>query len=105
RTLSSKAILESSKEPVVVAALWVIRPDPRSIDETLEYMPLEQCFHLLLELHAKLTPVTALPRANATAMSARMAGHRCCVSMAFLPGFMNTTACRGTGIIKRLAVL
>ncbi len=24
----------------------------------VEYMPLEQCFHLLLELHAKLIPVT-----------------------------------------------
>ena len=32
-------LLESGKEPVVVA-LWIIRPDPRSIDETLEYMPL-----------------------------------------------------------------
>ena len=33
-------LLESGKEPVVVAARWIIRPDPRSIDETLEYMPL-----------------------------------------------------------------
>jgi hypothetical protein len=43
RTLSSKAynkLLKSGKEPVIVAALWIIRPDPRSIDETLEYMPL-----------------------------------------------------------------
>jgi hypothetical protein len=23
-----------------VVALWIIRPDPRSIDETIEYMPL-----------------------------------------------------------------
>src|SRR5262249_15767034 len=30
----------------------------RSIDETVEYMPLEQCFHLLLELHAEVAPVT-----------------------------------------------
>ena len=50
-------LLESGKEFVVVA-LWIIRPDPRSIDETVEYMPLEQCFHLLLELHAELIPVT-----------------------------------------------
>jgi len=35
-------------------ALWIICPDPRSIDETVEYMPLQQCFHLLLELHAEL---------------------------------------------------
>ena len=33
-------LLESGKEPVVVVALWIIRPDPRSIDETVEYMPL-----------------------------------------------------------------
>ena len=33
-------LLESGKEPVVVAALWIIRPDLRSIDETLEHMPL-----------------------------------------------------------------
>jgi hypothetical protein len=32
-------LLESGKEPVVVA-LCIIRPDPRSIDETVEYMPL-----------------------------------------------------------------
>src|SRR6266702_364295 len=53
-------LLESGKEPVVVVvvALWIIRPDPRSIDETVEYMPLEQCFHLVLELHAELVPVT-----------------------------------------------
>src|SRR6266566_1067522 len=29
-----------AEEAVVVLALWIIRPDPRSIDETLEYMPL-----------------------------------------------------------------
>src|SRR5207245_10601762 len=51
-------LLESGKEPVVVVALWIIRPDPRSIDETVECMPLEQCFHLVLELHAELAPVT-----------------------------------------------
>src|SRR6516162_9920051 len=51
-------LLESGKEPVVVVALWIMRPDPRSIQETVEYMPLEQCFHLLLELHAELAPVT-----------------------------------------------
>ena len=51
-------LLESGKEPVVVVALWIICPDPRSIDETVEYMPLQQCFHLLLELHAELIPVT-----------------------------------------------
>jgi hypothetical protein len=28
-------LLESGKEPVVVA-LWIIRPDPRSVDETAE---------------------------------------------------------------------
>jgi hypothetical protein len=33
-------LLESGKEPVVVLALWIIRPDPRGIDETAEYMPL-----------------------------------------------------------------
>jgi len=33
-------LLEGGKEPVVVVALWIIRPDPRSIDETVEYMPL-----------------------------------------------------------------
>jgi len=32
-------LLESDKEPVVVA-LWIIRPDPWGIDETAEYMPL-----------------------------------------------------------------
>src|SRR5215510_10221277 len=53
-------LLESGKEPVVIVALWIIRPDPRSIDETVEYMPLEQCFHLVLELHAELVPVTLL---------------------------------------------
>src|SRR6516164_5835186 len=53
-------LLESGKEPVVVVALWVIRSDPRSIDETVEYMPLEQCFHLPLELHAELIPVTLI---------------------------------------------
>jgi hypothetical protein len=31
-------LLESGEEAVVVLALWIIRPDPRSI--TLEYMPL-----------------------------------------------------------------
>src|SRR6266700_3227431 len=51
-------LLESSEEAVVVLALWIIRPDPRSIDETVEYMPLEQCFHLLLEMNAELIPVT-----------------------------------------------
>src|SRR5262249_55141397 len=50
-------LLESGKEFIVVA-LWIIRPDPRSIDETVEYVPLEQCFHLVLELHAELVPVT-----------------------------------------------
>jgi hypothetical protein len=33
-------LLESGKEPVVVVTLWIIRPDPRSIEETAEYMPL-----------------------------------------------------------------
>ena len=51
-------LLESGKEPIVVVALWIIRSDPRSIDETVEYMPLQQCFHLPLELHAELIPVT-----------------------------------------------
>jgi hypothetical protein len=32
-------LLESGKEPVVVAPR-IIRPDPRGIDETAEYMPL-----------------------------------------------------------------
>ncbi len=51
-------LLESGKELVVVVALWIICLDPRSVDETVEYMPLQQCFHLLLELHAELIPVT-----------------------------------------------
>src|SRR6266699_1763060 len=51
-------LLESGKEPIVVIALWIIRPDPRSIDETVEYMPLERCFHLRLKLHPELDPVT-----------------------------------------------
>ena len=50
-------LLESGKEPVVVAP-WIICPDPRSIDETVEYMPLKQRFHLLLELPAELISVT-----------------------------------------------
>jgi hypothetical protein len=33
-------LLESGKEPIVIVALWIIRPDPRSIDKTVEYMPL-----------------------------------------------------------------
>src|SRR5215472_15929935 len=51
-------LLESGKEPIVVIALWIVRPDPRSSDETVEYMPLEQCFHLRLKLHPELVPVT-----------------------------------------------
>src|SRR5215813_9888375 len=47
----------------------------------------------------------APPSTNAITMPAKMAGHRCCASMAFLPDFMNTIARRRTGIIKRLAVL
>jgi hypothetical protein len=31
-------LLERGKEPLVVVALWIIRPDPLSIDETVEYM-------------------------------------------------------------------
>jgi hypothetical protein len=52
--------LERGKEPAVIVALWVISPDPWSIDETLEHVPLQQCCHLLLELHAELLPVLVL---------------------------------------------
>src|SRR6185295_4754234 len=45
---------------MVVIAPSIIRPDPRSIDETLEYMPLQQCFHLRLKLHPELVPVTLI---------------------------------------------
>jgi hypothetical protein len=31
-------LLERGKEPVVVVAFWIVRVNPRSIDETLEYM-------------------------------------------------------------------
>src|SRR5262249_16880911 len=53
-------LLERGKDPAVIVALWVIRPDPWSIGETLEHVPLQQCFHLLLELHAELFPVTLI---------------------------------------------
>jgi len=53
----SNKLLKDAKELVVIGTLDFVRPDPGRIDQTGKQMPLQQCFHLLLEERAKLTPV------------------------------------------------